>query len=52
MYTPEELDQLAENILEDIDYDIYKEDLEERYLLDNIAFKVEQFVKNALKGVE
>ncbi len=31
-----ELDELSEKILESVDYDIYKEDLEERFILNTI----------------
>ena len=36
MLTEEQLDRLADQILEAVDYDIFKEDLEERVILDNI----------------
>jgi hypothetical protein len=34
------LDELCDDILEGIDYDIFKEDLEERVLMDEIAMKI------------
>ena len=47
MYTEEELQQLAENILCDIDYDIYKEEMSDRFgLIDGIKSKIKDFVEN------
>lgn len=52
MYTQEELDALAEDILSGVDYDIFKEDLEDRELLDEIAMKVANFVDGVVRGIE
>lgn len=47
MYTEEELQQLAEDILCDIDYDIYKEEMADGFgLIDGIKSKIIDFVKN------
>ena len=46
-YTEEELQQLAENILCDIDYDIYKEEMCEGFgLIEGIKSKIIDFVEN------
>lgn len=46
-YTEEELQQLAENILCDIDYDIYKEEMVDGFgLIDSIKSKIVDFVEN------
>ena len=48
LYTEEELEELAEEILAGVDYDIFKEDLEERILLSEIAMRVDTFVDSVL----
>ena len=46
-YTEEDLQQLAENILCDIDYDIYKEEMVDGFgLIDGIKSKIINFVEN------
>lgn len=46
-YTEEELQQLAENILCDIDYDIYKEEMTDGFgLIDGIKNRIIDFVEN------
>ena len=46
-YTEEDLQQLAESILCDIDYDIYKEEMMEGFgLIDGIKSKIVDFVEN------
>lgn len=46
-YTEEELQQLAESILCDIDYDIYKEEMSDGFgLIDGIKSKIVDFVEN------
>ena len=44
VWTDEELSKTAEDILSEVDYDIYKEDLEERNILGSI--------ENILRNVE
>ena len=44
VWTDEELSKAAEDILSEVDYDIYKEDLEERNILGSI--------ENILRNVE
>ena len=46
-YTEEELQQLAESILCDIDYDIYKEEMSDGFgLIDGIKSKIVDFMEN------
>jgi|TARA_A100001391_G_scaffold33224_3_gene17983 hypothetical protein len=46
-YTEEDLQQLAENILCDINYDIYKEEMVDGFgLIEGIKSKIIGFVKN------
>ena len=46
-YTEEELQQLAENILCDIDYDIYKEEMTDGFgLIYGIKNRIIDFVEN------
>lgn len=46
-YTEEELQQLAENILCDIDYDMYKEDMMDGLgLVEGIEAKLRNFLEN------
>jgi transcription termination factor NusB len=45
-FSTEELEQLAENILSSIDYDIYKEDLEDRVLINEIGYQIQDFIEN------
>lgn len=45
-YTEEELQQLAENILCDVDYDIYKEEMSDGFgLIEGIKSKIVDFVE-------
>ena len=45
-FTEEELQGIAEDILGTVDYDIYKEDLEEREILGEIENLVSKWVKH------
>lgn len=40
----------AETILSDVDYDIYKEDLEERTILDDIEFRLKDMLQDICNG--
>lgn len=44
-FTEEELQGIAEDILGTVDYDIYKEDLEEREILGEIEYLVSKWVE-------
>ena len=52
IYSEEELQELAEDILQGVDYDIYKEDLEECILIDEISMKIANFVDSVIRNVE
>ena len=41
----DEISELAETILCDVDYDIYKEDLEERDIISGIEFRLRDLVE-------
>lgn len=51
----DEISELAETILCDVDYDIYKEDLEEREIISVIEFRLRDLVEGLVlvdEGVE
>lgn len=51
----DEISALAETILCDVDYDIYKEDLEEREIISVIEFRLRDLVEGLMlvdEGVE
>jgi hypothetical protein len=45
-FSTKELEALAGSILSSIDYDIYKEDIEERILIDEIIYQIQSFIEN------
>jgi len=47
-----DVEEMAETILNEVDYDIYKEDLEDREILDCIEFHLMRFAEQVEKSIK